>query len=78
MPDFHQRMENRLRTVEQGADTIIWLAISEAAAKQESGGFYQDRQSVSKHLPLARTHSSAEEENKLFEILEEMRKKFSN
>jgi len=78
MPDFHRRMENRLRTADQGADTIVWLSISDSAVKQESGGFFQDRQTVSKHLPLAQTRLSAEEENRFFQILEEMRKKFSN
>ena len=28
MPDFYEKMKNKLRTVDQGADTIIWLAIS--------------------------------------------------
>ena len=41
MPDFHAKMKTRLRTVEEGADTIIWLAISEAAIKQQSGLFFQ-------------------------------------
>uniref|UniRef100_A0A7N8Y608 Dehydrogenase/reductase SDR family member 12-like n=1 Tax=Mastacembelus armatus TaxID=205130 RepID=A0A7N8Y608_9TELE len=31
MPQFHQMMGDRLRSVEQGADTIVWLALSRAA-----------------------------------------------
>ena len=41
MPDFYEKMKNRLRTAEQGADTAVWLAISDAALKQPSGLFFQ-------------------------------------
>ncbi|XDV28029.1 hypothetical protein PO909_031441 [Leuciscus waleckii] len=58
MPQFHQMMRDRLRSAEQGADTVIWLAVSRATTAFPSGLFFQDRQSVSAHLPLAWTHSS--------------------
>lgn len=61
MPQFHQMMGDRLRSAEQGADTLIWLALAKAAAKTPSGLFFQDRRAVSAHLPLAWTHSSKEE-----------------
>ena len=76
MPDFHRRMGNRLRTSMQGADTLIWLCASEVARKQPSGGFYQDRKSVSKHLPLAWTSSSEKEEKEFMLKLEELAAKF--
>uniref|UniRef100_A0A3Q3CD95 Dehydrogenase/reductase 12-like a n=1 Tax=Haplochromis burtoni TaxID=8153 RepID=A0A3Q3CD95_HAPBU len=41
MPDFHQSMKDSLRTPEQGADTVVWLSVSEAAVKNPSGRFYQ-------------------------------------
>uniref|UniRef100_A0A672NMR3 Dehydrogenase/reductase SDR family member 12-like n=1 Tax=Sinocyclocheilus grahami TaxID=75366 RepID=A0A672NMR3_SINGR len=41
MPDFHSSMKERLRTPEQGADTVVWLAVSEAAGKNPSGHFFQ-------------------------------------
>lgn len=41
MPEFYEKMKTRLRTVEEGADTIVWLAISDVALKQESGLFFQ-------------------------------------
>nr|CAD7198707.1 unnamed protein product [Timema douglasi] len=41
MPDFYQRMKDRLRTAEQGADTAVWLAISDTALKHPSGLFFQ-------------------------------------
>ena len=28
MPDFHAKMKDKLRSVEQGADTVVWLAVS--------------------------------------------------
>ncbi|XP_029380206.1 dehydrogenase/reductase SDR family member 12 isoform X1 [Echeneis naucrates] len=61
MPQFHQMMGERLRSVEQGADTVVWLALSRAAARTRSGQFFQDRQPVPAHLPLAWTHSSDKE-----------------
>uniref|UniRef100_A0A8C4QEA5 Dehydrogenase/reductase (SDR family) member 12 n=1 Tax=Eptatretus burgeri TaxID=7764 RepID=A0A8C4QEA5_EPTBU len=72
MPDFHRRMGQRLRTDAQGADTIIWLAISPAVQHQQSGKFFQDRKVVSTHLPMAWTQSSIEDENKLMKALEAM------
>lgn len=41
MPQFHQKMGERLRSVEQGADTVAWLALSRAAARTRSGQFFQ-------------------------------------
>lgn len=41
MPDFYEKMKNKLRTPEEGADTLIWLAVSEVACKQPSGLFFQ-------------------------------------
>ncbi|XP_029580697.1 dehydrogenase/reductase SDR family member 12 [Salmo trutta] len=61
MPQFHQMMGDRLRSAEQGADTVVWLALTRAAGKTRSGKFFQDRRVVPAHLPLAWTHSSPEE-----------------
>lgn len=55
MPQFHQMMGERLRSAEQGADTIVWLGLSRAAAKTRSGQFFQgeqDGQVVSPHLDM--------------------------
>ncbi|XP_073779345.1 DHRS-12_like_SDR_c-like domain-containing protein isoform X2 [Danio rerio] len=76
MPDFHSSMKERLRTPEQGADTVVWLAVSEAAAKNPSGRFYQDRKMVSAHLPLAWTHSSQLEDQKFMSVMEDLAKGF--
>ncbi|XP_077340352.1 dehydrogenase/reductase SDR family member 12 [Lithobates pipiens] len=77
MPDFYEKMKTRLRTEEQGADTVVWLTISPAAVKHPSGLFFQDRKPVSTHLPLAWTHSSADDEEKFLQILQDMALKFA-
>ncbi|XP_037124374.1 DHRS-12_like_SDR_c-like domain-containing protein [Syngnathus acus] len=76
MPDFHRSMKDSLRTPEQGADTVVWLAVSEAAAGKPSGRFYQDRRMVATHLPLAWTHSCPLEEQKLISALDDLAKMF--
>ncbi len=42
LPGFHSLVGNQLRTPEQGADTIVWLALSETAARS-TGRFWLDR-----------------------------------
>jgi len=70
MPEFHARLQGNFRTPPEGADTIVWLAISpEVPKKVKSGDFVQDRMSVSKHLPLAWTHHDVKEEENLWNIL---------
>lgn len=75
MPGFHQKMKDRLRTSEQGADTIVWLAVADMS-KETSGLFYQDRKAVATHLPLAWSKASDSDKNKLISELEEMASKF--
>lgn len=77
MPEFYEKMKDRLRTAEQGADTATWLAVSEAALKQPSGLFFEDRRSVSKHLPLAWTYSSKEEEAQFMSKLDVLAETFT-
>ncbi|XP_040195255.1 dehydrogenase/reductase SDR family member 12 [Rana temporaria] len=77
MPDFYEKMKTRLRTEEQGADTVVWLTISPAAVKHPSGLFFQDRKPVATHLPLAFTHSSTDDEEKFLQILQDMALKFA-
>ncbi|KAG7322205.1 hypothetical protein KOW79_015063 [Hemibagrus wyckioides] len=76
MPDFYRSMKERFRTPEQGSDTVVWLAVSEAAVANPSGGFFQDRRMVSPHLPLAWTHSSQLEDEKFISVMEEIAKGF--
>ena len=48
LPKFFSLMKNRLRTSEEGSDTIIWLLLTEENIK--SGSFYFDRQEVSPYI----------------------------
>ncbi|XP_051937529.1 dehydrogenase/reductase SDR family member 12 isoform X2 [Hippocampus zosterae] len=76
MPSFHAKMKNKLRTEAMGADTVVWLAVSEAAAKQPSGLFFQDRRAVATHLPLACSKSTTEDQDKLLAALHDLALKF--
>ena len=76
MPDFYEKMKNKLRTAEEGADTALWLAISRAATRRPNGEFFQDRKPVPVHLPLAWTKTSAQEEESFIKALEELSAKF--
>jgi NAD(P)-dependent dehydrogenase (short-subunit alcohol dehydrogenase family) len=49
LPSFWQLMRDRLRNPAQGADTVIWLAVS-PAARGRSGLFWFDRQPRPTHL----------------------------
>uniref|UniRef100_A0A1J3E3M4 Dehydrogenase/reductase SDR family member 12 n=1 Tax=Noccaea caerulescens TaxID=107243 RepID=A0A1J3E3M4_NOCCA len=57
MPSFNQSFSGKLRTSEQGADTVVWLAL-QPKEKLVSGAFYFDRAEAPKHLTLAGTSSS--------------------
>lgn len=62
MPVFYKRLNKRLRTKEEGADTAYWLACS--LEPQTSGFFWFDRQKASEH-PLFFTRSNKEDTEKL-------------
>ncbi|XP_077435461.1 dehydrogenase/reductase SDR family member 12 [Vanacampus margaritifer] len=76
MPSFHAKMQNKLRTEAMGADTVVWLAVSDAAAKQPSGLFFQDRRAVATHLPLAWSRSTTQDQDKLLAALHDLALKF--
>ncbi|MEO6083352.1 MAG: SDR family NAD(P)-dependent oxidoreductase [Umezawaea sp.] len=42
LPKFHQLAKSLLRTPEQGADTVVWLAAA-PEARRANGGFWHDR-----------------------------------
>ena len=48
IPRFYRVMRNRLRTPEEGADTVVWLAV--ARARIPSGRFWLDRVPQPTHL----------------------------
>jgi dehydrogenase/reductase SDR family protein 12 len=61
LPGFHQRLRNSLRTAGQGADSVVWCAISPQALHLPSGSFVCDRAVESEHLFGAGTQNSPEE-----------------
>ena len=77
MPSFRERMINKLRTPEQGADTLVWMCCYNDLEKLENGAFFQDRQPVAKHLPLSSTQNSLQDEELLVKKLDELYDRFS-
>jgi NAD(P)-dependent dehydrogenase (short-subunit alcohol dehydrogenase family) len=67
LPEFHRVTRWILRTPEEGADTIVWLATSPAAGKI-SGKLFLDREPRTTHL-LGRTRESEAERKQLLEFL---------
>ncbi|GKU90739.1 hypothetical protein SLEP1_g4695 [Rubroshorea leprosula] len=57
LPSFEKKFSGKLRTSEEGADTVIWLAL-QPKEKLVSGAFYFDRAEAPKHLMFAGTRQS--------------------
>lgn len=55
MPEFFQATKSQLRSEDQGADGIIYLAIADDAISYPNGEFFFDRCPVAKHLWLGGT-----------------------
>ncbi len=68
LPKFHETMKNVLRTAEQGADTVVWLAAS-PRPKGTLGKFWFDRR-VAAEYPLPWTRESRRGREQLFELCE--------
>ncbi|CAM6122827.1 unnamed protein product [Calypogeia fissa] len=60
MPGFRDRTKGLLRTVDQGADTIVWLA-QQSNSQLQPAGFYFDRVNSSKHLAGFQTSYSPDQ-----------------
>jgi NAD(P)-dependent dehydrogenase (short-subunit alcohol dehydrogenase family) len=67
LPGFHMITRRFLRTAEQGADTITWLAAAEEAAKV-SGMFWLDREPHTTHV-FPGTDPSPQERQELWDAL---------
>lgn len=70
LPSFYKITKKILRTPEEGADTIVWLAASREAA-DSSGLFWLDRQPHTTHV-FPGTHESKEERKQLWSRLESL------
>lgn len=77
MPSFREKMINKLRTPEEGADTMVWMCCYPDLEKFEGGAFFQDRVPVSKHLPLAWTTSDLKDETAFMAKLDALYDRFS-
>ena len=71
LPGFHRVMRKVLRTPEEGADTIVWLAVATEAARSR-GKLWLDREPHSTHL-LSRTRERSGEREALHDWLQEYR-----
>jgi dehydrogenase/reductase SDR family protein 12 len=67
LPQFHRVTERVLRTSQEGADTIVWLAAATEAAKV-SGEFWLDRRPHAKHV-LPGTRETPAERRQLLKAL---------
>jgi dehydrogenase/reductase SDR family member 12 len=73
LPSFREALKNSLRSSAEGADTIVWLAISNnKKLMEENGKFYFDRQATSPHLTWGYTEETKEEQKKLYDDLIQM------
>ncbi len=70
LPGFRRLIKSLLRTPEQGADTIVWLAASNQA-REHTGEFWLDRTPRPTHL-LPGTRETDEERLRLWERLTEL------
>ncbi|CAM8973190.1 unnamed protein product [Rhodiola kirilowii] len=57
LPGFSKSLSGNLRTSDEGADTVIWLAL-QPKEKLKSGSFYFDRAEAAKHLKFAATSAN--------------------
>ena len=67
LPGFFRIMEKRLRDMDEGTDTILWLLLTEEFLT--SGGFYFDRKLVTSYL-LKNYNPSKKERTELLEIID--------
>jgi dehydrogenase/reductase SDR family protein 12 len=66
LADFAREREGKLRTPEEGADTIAWLALTERLTEDLGGQLFFDREPAKQHFPMAGTDAGAAEAAKLW------------
>jgi NAD(P)-dependent dehydrogenase (short-subunit alcohol dehydrogenase family) len=71
MPGFHEQNKDAFRTVEQGADTIVFLASNQDRVGSKTGLFWFDRSPVKTHMSMGGTDSSAKERELLWKVCSE-------
>ncbi|KAJ2992892.1 hypothetical protein HDV02_002769 [Globomyces sp. JEL0801] len=71
LPGFFNTLQKQLRTPDQGADTIVWAAISDEVLKCANGSFLFDRQVANEHVTLGNTAVSVDVVNDLVTNLDD-------
>ncbi|XP_061368325.1 uncharacterized protein LOC133311319 [Gastrolobium bilobum] len=77
LPSFSKALSGKLRTSEEGADTVIWLAL-QPKEKLVSGALYFDRAEAPKHLTFAATSGSHALIDSIVDSLHSMASPFVN
>jgi dehydrogenase/reductase SDR family protein 12 len=72
IPDFYEKQKDSMRTAAQGADTIVWLAASPAAAAAAPGRLWFDRAPADTDFPLAGTALGPRDVDKLWREAERL------
>lgn len=70
IPGFYNTFKDKLRNVQEGADTVVWLSVA-PQDQIEGGAFYLDRSPQNKHLFMGGTKYSKETLHKLVKRLNE-------
>jgi dehydrogenase/reductase SDR family protein 12 len=78
MPSFYSMHKTRLRTAEQGADSILWCAAAAAAMQLPNGSFVEDRHVVAEHLTWSGTATKPGDLEKLIGYLNGLVKQDGN
>jgi dehydrogenase/reductase SDR family protein 12 len=76
MPSFYSDNRNRLRTPEQGADSVLWCAATPAAMQLPNGCFIEDRRVASEHVTWAGTTTAPGDLQRLINYLNETSSRF--
>jgi len=66
MPEFFESFKNKLRTAEQGSDTIHWLAVTKRLQPKDNGQFFRDRKHEIMHFCISSTKYSDKEVDALW------------
>ena len=70
LADFYEKNKDTLRSPEEGADTIVWLASTATLPPAASGQLFFDRAVASQHYLLAGTASNPAEAARLWSSCE--------
>lgn len=71
LPDFSKSLQGKLRSSQEAADTVVWLAL-QPTEKLVSGAFYFDRAEAPKHLLFTGTRGSHEAIDSIVQDLRSM------